>query len=376
MLCATVRADRLGPMNATDDAPLSGADGQLLLPAPTTPDPATAPGLRWAVISPGHIGDQFTATAHRATASRVVSVVSRSQERAEAFAEKHGIERAFSAVEDMLAAGGIDAVYVASPHAQHHDLARPVLDAGVPVLVEKAFTLDGAQARDLIDLARERGVFLMEAMWARFLPHYDVLRQVLASGLLGDVVEVVAEHSQHFPLDPAHRMYAPELGGGALLDLGVYPVSFAQMVLGDLDDLAVRGELTSTGVDATVELLARGSRGEGPSRGRARLGSSLLTRMPNEAVVAGTAGTARLTGPFFAPADLTVSLVDGREARFDYPGDRGDGMAYEIAESARRITAGDLESPLMSWADTLSVMDTMDAVRAELGVVYPGEAVR
>ncbi|MGY5765554.1 Gfo/Idh/MocA family protein [Brachybacterium sp. DNPG3] len=363
-------------MNASDDAPLPGDDGQLLLPTPATPDPATAPGLRWAVISPGHIAGQFTATAHRATASRVVSVVSRSQERAEAFAAEHGIERAFASVPEMLAAGGIDAVYIASPHAQHHELTRPVLEAGIPALVEKAFTLNGEQARDLIGLAGEKGVFLMEAMWARFLPHYDVLRQVLASGILGDVVEVVAEHSQHFPADPSHRMYAPALGGGALLDLGVYPISFAQMVLGDLDDLAVRGERTSTGVDATVQLLARGSRGDGAARGRARLGSSLLTRMPNAALVAGTEGTARLDGTFFAPTDLTVSLFDGREARFAYPGERGDGMAYEIAEAARRITAGDLESPLMSWADTLSVMDTMDAVRGELGVVYPGERTR
>src|SRR5690606_4869394 len=122
----------------------------------------------------------------------------------------------------------------------------PVLEAGVPVLVEKAFTVNAQQARELLDLARERGAFAMEAMWARFLPQYDVLRQIVAGGLLGEIVEVAADHGQSFPLDPTHRMYAPELGGGALLDLGVYPVSFAQMVLGDLADLAIRGDLAET----------------------------------------------------------------------------------------------------------------------------------
>ncbi|UVY85238.1 Gfo/Idh/MocA family oxidoreductase [Brachybacterium sp. NBEC-018] len=342
----------------------------LVLPAPRTPEPAAAPGLRWGVVSPGHIGTQFTETAHRATASRVVSVVSRSAERARAFAVEHGADGAFTSVEEMLAAGGIDAVYVASPHAQHAELARPVLEAGIPVVVEKAFTLNAGQAAGLLDLARERGVFAMEAMWARFLPHYDVLNQVLESGLLGEIIEVAADHGQSMPTDPSHRMNDPELGGGALLDLGVYPVSFAQMVLGDLTDLAVRGDLTPTGVDASVGILARGE------RGRARLGTTLRARTPTEAVISGTAGQARLAGAFFAPTTLTVTLLDGRRASFEAPGIGGDGMAYEIAEAARRITAGDLESPLMSWADTLSVMNTLDAVRAELGVVYPGEAAR
>ncbi|MGP9538516.1 Gfo/Idh/MocA family protein [Brachybacterium sp. AOP43-C2-M15] len=355
-------------MTETDEPRSTEATPSLTLPATTVPEPATAPGLRWGVISPGHIADQFTATAHRATASRVVSVVSRSAERAEAFAATHGIEQAFDSVADMLAAGGLDAVYIASPHAQHHALTRPVLEAGLPVLVEKAFTLNTVQARDLLDLARDHGVFAMEAMWARFLPQYDVLRQVLASGILGDVIEVAADHGQTFPADPSHRMYAPELGGGALLDLGVYPVSFAQMVLGDLTDLAVRGSLTSTAVDAYVGLLAEGADG-----GRARLSSTLLARTPTEAVVSGTAGSARLSGAFFAPGTLTVTLHDGRSASVDHPGAPGDGMAYEIAEAARRISAGELESPLMSWADTLSVMSTMDAVRSHLGVVYPGE---
>ena len=355
-------------MSETDDHAGDAAAPALRLPATTVPDPSTAPGLRWGVIAPGNIAASFTAAAHRATDSRVVSVASRSARRAEEFAARFGVEQAFSAVTEMLEAAGLDAVYVASPHTLHHQHARAVLEAGVPVLVEKPFTLNGPQARDLLELARGRGVFAMEAMWTRFLPQHDVLRQVLATGELGEIIEVAADHGQLFAEDPAHRLFAPELGGGALLDLGVYPVSFAQMVLGDLDDLAARAELTSTGVDASMVMVARGAHG-----GLARLSTTLRSRTPTEAVVVGARGTARLSGSFYAPGTLTVTLHDGRTGTFHHPGAREDGMAYEIAETARRITAGQLESPLMSWEDTLSVMDTMDTARAACGIVHPGE---
>lgn len=354
---------------------MTDASSSLALPAPDVPDPRTAPALRWGVVSPGGIAGKFTASVHAGTVSRVVSVCSRSQERAERFAAEHGSEetpiRAFDDLGAMLAAGGLDAVYVASPHAQHHELARPVLEAGIPVLVEKAFALNIRQAQDLLDLARERGVLGVEAMWTRFLPQMDVLAQVISSGMLGEVVTVCADHGQSFPVDPSHRLYAPELGGGALLDLGVYPISFAQAILGDLSDLAIRGTLTSTGVDAELALVGRGARG-----GRAVLTSTLRSRTPTEAWVAGTEGCARLSGPFYAPGTLTVELADGRTATFEHPGDGELGMAYEAAEVARCLAAGLTESPRMTWDDTLSVMATMDAVRAELGVVYPGESDR
>lgn len=339
-----------------------------MLPPSQVPDPREAPALRWGVVSPGHIATQFTQTLHRASASSVVAVTSRSLDRAQAFAQANGVDAAYDDLGAMLAAGGLDAVYIASPMAQHHAMARQVLEAGVPVLLEKAFTLNAAQAEDLVSLARERGVFLMEAMWARFLPQYDVLRQVLAAGTLGEVVLVQADHGQNFPEDPAHRLHAPELGGGALLDLGVYPISFAQMVLGDLEDLRTLGEQTSLGVDATAAMVARGVRG-----GHASLSTTLRARTPIEAIVSGTLGRARLTGAFFAPGELSIELDDGRWGVFRHPADRADGMVYEAAEAARCIGAGLLESPVMPWQDTVSVLRTMDRARAALGVVYPGE---
>ncbi|MFC0675608.1 Gfo/Idh/MocA family protein [Brachybacterium hainanense] len=348
----------------------SRADESVLeLPPSQVPDPASAPPLRWGVVSPGHIADQFTATVHRATASRVVAVTSRSAQRAQDFARKHGIDAAYDDLGAMLAAGGLDAVYIASPMAQHHAMARQALEADVPVLLEKAFTLNAAEAEDLVGLARERGLFLMEALWARFLPQFDVLRQVLASGIIGDVVMVQADHGQAFPEDPSHRLHAPELGGGALLDLGVYPVSFAQLVLGDLQDLAAIGEQTSLGVDASVAMVARGARG-----GYATLSTTLRGLTPIEASVTGTLGRVRLSSAFFAPGELRVELRDGRCARFSHPGVPGDGLVFEAAEAARCIAAGLRESPLMTWADTISVMRSLDQARAALGVVFPGEA--
>jgi predicted dehydrogenase len=325
------------------------------------------------VVSPGHIGTQFIQTVHAATASRVVAVASRSAERAARCAQENGIEASFDAVPALLEAGGFDAVYIASPHAQHHDLARPVLEAGYPVLVEKAFTLNAAQARDLLQLAHTEGLFVMEAMWARFLPQYDVLRQVLDAGLLGELVSLRATHSQHFDPDPSHRMFAPELGGGALLDLGVYPVSFAQMVLGHLQDLKVSGTLTDTGVDASAAVVATSTRHPGA---RALLETTLRGRGLNDAVIVGTEGRAHLRETFFAPSTLVVEMHDGRSAEFTHPASQVApewGLAYEAAEAARRITAGDLESPVMSWDDTMAVMTTLDTVRDRLGVVYPGE---
>ena len=356
------------------DTPSPATADALTLPASTVPDPRTAPALRWGVVSPGGIARTFTRALHGGTASRVVAVCSRSLDRAEAFAAEHAdAEHPITAYEDlgaMLAAGGLDAVYIASPHAQHHALTRPVLEAQVPVLVEKAFTLDAAQAQDLLDLAAQRGVLCAEAMWTRFLPQMDVLRRTIDAGLIGDVVALSADHGQAFPLDPAHRLYAPELGGGALLDLGVYPISFAQAVLGDLSDLAVQGSLTDTGVDAELAVIASGARG-----GRAVLHSTLSSRTPTQAWIGGTEGSITLDGAFYRPTTLTVRRLDGASASFTHPGDPELAMAYEAAEVARCVADGLREAPSMPWAATLSVMRTMDAIRAELGVVYPGEGL-
>lgn len=368
---------------------------ELALPTTTVPDPMTAPGLRWGVISPGGIASNYVRTMHAATKSRLVAVCSRSLERAEDFALRFATDgtraRAYDSVKEFLANPDIDAVYVASPHAQHAQYAKPVIEAGTPVVVEKAFTLNSRDALELLTLARERGVFVMEAMWSRFLPHYDVIRQAVEQGLIGEVTSIIADHGQFFPFDAEHRLFNPELGGGALLDLGVYPVSFAHWLSGSLDDLTAVGTLTSTGVDDTWAAVGRGT---GSVAGRENTGpavslhSTLSAKTPTTATVVGRAGRIDVRGDFYQPSDFTLVRFPqergGEMTRlefsydtslpFEMPGNpRELGMAFEIAEAARRISAGELESPNMTWRDTLEVMETMDEIRRQLGVVYPSE---
>jgi predicted dehydrogenase len=184
--------------------------------------------VRWGIIGTGGIARAFAADLALTDSGTVVAVGSRSL----ATAERFGAGRPHGSYEALVNDPEVDAVYVATPHPMHHAAARLALEAGKPALVEKAFTMNAAEARDLVALARERGVFLMEAMWTRFLPHMAEIRRLLADGALGELVTVTADHGQWFAQDPAFRLFAPELGGGALLDLGVYPVSFASMVLG------------------------------------------------------------------------------------------------------------------------------------------------
>ncbi|WP_058234594.1 Gfo/Idh/MocA family protein [Devriesea agamarum] len=341
---------------------------QLCLPPSRVPDPLTAPGVSWGVIAPGNIAAQFTDTVHRASQSRVVAVAGRNEGRAQVFAAEHGVQRAHASVSDLLADDRVEIVYIASPHAQHYELARQALSSGKPVLVEKPFTLNAHQARALQNLARQQGLFLMEAMWMRFLPQFDVLRQILADGLIGDVVTVLADHGQMFPPDPSHRLYAPELGGGALLDLGVYPVSFAQMVLGQLSVITSVSSPAMTGVDAQSSIIACG-----PHNAHALLSTTLSSVTPTRASVSGTLGRVDVAAPFYTPGSLSVALHSGRTAEFSHPGSLRDGMVFEAAEAARCLRHGLLESSVMSWADTVQVMEAMDAVRARAGILYPGE---
>jgi predicted dehydrogenase len=201
--------------------------------------------LRWGIIGTGGIARAFAADLELTGSGTVAAVGSRSLEKARAF----GFGRAHGSYEALVADPDVDVVYVATPHPMHHANARLALEAGKPVLVEKAFTMNADEAKDLVSLARERELFLMEAMWTRFLPHMAEIRRLIADGALGEIVTVLADHGQWFPQDPAFRLFAPELGGGALLDLGVYPVSFASMVLGTPERIVTLSTPAFTGVD-------------------------------------------------------------------------------------------------------------------------------
>lgn len=338
------------------------------LPTSRVPDPATAPPLRWGVLAPGRIAGSFVRALAEHTSQRVVAVGSRSADRAAAFAREHGIDRPYGGYSQLVEDPEVDAVYVASPHSEHRAHALQAIAAGKHVLVEKAFTRNAAETAEVMSAARAAGVLAMEAMWTRFLPQTDVIRQLLASGALGEVTTVLADHGQHFRFDPTSLSFDPALAGGALLDLGVYPVSFASLVLGRPELIHAVGDLTATGVDAQVSIVLTAG------RVHAALSTTLLARTPTTASISGSAGRVELSGPFYAPGTLTFTPLDGQPQVAGPGAIRGSGgLAFEAAELARCAVEGRMESELLPLAETLTVMQTMDEVRRQVGVVFPGE---
>jgi predicted dehydrogenase len=319
---------------------------------------ADAP-LRWGILGTGGIADTF-ATDLALTGSGVVAAVgSRSQESADRFAAKHRVERAHPSYESLVADPEIDVVYVATPHPMHRDNAILALEAGKPVLVEKPFTMNAAEAREVVEVARDRQLFAMEAMWTRFLPHIAVIRDWLSQGALGEIVTVSADHGQWFAEDPEFRLFAPALGGGALLDLGIYPVSFASMVLGTPDRIVSIGDPAFTGVDAQISMLFGYERGA-----QAVLTCTLRAKSPTTASIVGTEARIEIDGDFYAPA--TVRLIPRvGEPTLVSSEHQGRGLRHQADEVARRLAANELESPLMSLDESVSIMETMDSVLAQ-----------
>ncbi|MFH8342581.1 Gfo/Idh/MocA family protein [Streptomyces sp. AM6-12] len=338
------------------------------LTAPRTPSPRDAPVLRWGVIAPGGIAASFVEALRTHTGQRVVAVGSRDADRARAFAGRFGIPAAYGSYAEVLDDAQVDIVYIASPHSEHHAHALMAIQAGKHVLVEKAFTRNAVEAEQLTTAARRQGVFCMEAMWTRFLPHMDVVRQVLDLGLLGDVLTVTADHGQFMNPRTAYRLFAPELAGGALLDLGVYPVSFAWMVLGPFASITAVGDTTDTGVDAQASIVVTNDAGA-----HGLLNTTLHARTPTTASVSGTRARLEIEGDFYAPATVRLVNRSNEPLGCHVPVLREGGLCYEAAEAARCVAAGRLESDLMPLEETLRVMRALDRIRADLGVSFPSE---
>ena len=331
-----------------------------------TEDPRTAPSIRWGILGAGNIAGTFASAVTQHTRAQLVAVGSRNRDRAERFATAHHIPTTHASYRDLVEDPQVDAVYIATPHSEHRDQALLAISAGKHLLVEKSFTRNAAEAEQVFAAARAAGVFVMEAMWTRFLPHVAALHQVIDAGEIGEIVNISADHGQYFPLDPTSRLYDPALAGGALLDLGVYPVSFAHDFLGTPDAVHAVGALTSTGVDGQISMIL----GYG-DQAQATLSTTLWAKTPTTAAISGTEGHITVAGSFYGPTSFHVQRRDGRVWEFDHPGAKG--LQYEAAEVARRIAAGETQSPQMSWDGTLAVLRTMDEVRRQIGVAYPGE---
>ncbi|MFV0407521.1 MAG: Gfo/Idh/MocA family protein [Propioniciclava sp.] len=343
----------------------------LSLPMPRTPDPASAPPVRWGILATGWIASAMAQAMLAHTRQQIVACASRSADRSAAFAERFHVPTAYNSYEALVADPRVEAVYVASPHSEHYVHAKLALTAGKHVLVEKAFTQNAAQARELAELAQLHGVVLMEAMWTRFLPRHDIVRQLLAAGALGELETVVADHGQYMEFDPAGRMYNPDLAGGALLDLGIYPISFARFVLGAPGSVQAQGTLTSTGVDRQASVILDGFP---QSSAHAVLTTTLAAKTPTTAVISGSQARIELDGDFYGPGPVRLVSRDGSSATSaPEPIRRHYGLCYEAAHFASLIREGQTESPLLPRAETVAIMETLDKIRAHIGVRYPGE---
>ncbi|MEN2742465.1 Gfo/Idh/MocA family oxidoreductase [Microbacterium sp. X-17] len=337
----------------------------------TLPDPelflpnSGEPVLRWGVLAPGGIAAAFAGALRANTAQRLHAVGSRTLARAEAFAARHGAANAYGSYEQLVADPEVDVVYVAAPQSEHLALGLLAIGAGKHVLIEKPMATNARDALRLVAAATEAGVFLMEAMWTRYLPQTSVIRQLLADGVLGAVRAVTADHGQAIPFDPQSRLYRKDLGGGALLDLGIYPIQLDSMVLGAPTAVTAHGRMTETGVDATSTLVLA----HGPDA-QSTLTTTLEYRTPTVGVISGDEAFIQLDGPFHVPNGFTLSGNGwgGPRVSWSDPTFVGlfNGLSWEANALARFVGEGRRESPIHTLEETVSILETIDEAMRQL----------
>jgi len=318
--------------------------------------------VRWAVLGPGRIAERVAGDFEHVADGELVAVGSRSSERAADFAQQFGIPRSYGSYAELLADDGVDAVYVATPHSWHAEHGRMVLEAGKALLMEKSFTATLAGAESVVAVARERGVFAMEAMWTRFQPAIVRMRELIADGAIGEVRGVEADLGTARDVDPEDRMFSLELGGGTILDLGVYVVSLAQMVLGDPIQVTVTGSLCSTGVDRESSYLL------GYGDGRAAILRASFYSTPGMARILGTRGWIDVPPRFHHPDRIVLHQPLGEEYEEILAPPPSAGYSLEIDEVNRCLAAGLTESPVMPLADTLAVQTVLQQAADQIGV--------
>jgi predicted dehydrogenase len=326
-----------------------------------------AGAVKWGILATGWIADLFVKDLQMHGHS-VTAVGSRSQAGADAFAKRFNIPTGHGSYEALCADPNIDAIYVATPHPMHADNAKLAIAHGKHLLIEKPFTINAREAREIVDLAASKNLVILEAMWTRFLPHMVRIREILESGVLGEIRSVVADHIQDLPDDPAHRLNAIELGGGALLDLGIYPISFTFDVLGAPRSIQASARLKETGADGTVATIFTYESGA-----IAQTLSASDTAGRNIATIHGTEGRIEIDKVWYSPTtfrryDGTNQVVETYVTEIT-----GRGMQFQAAELERLVAGGKTAGTILPPEETVAIMAVLDAIREQIGVRYPGE---
>lgn len=323
--------------------------------------------LRWGILATGGIAHAFTNDL-KLNGFTVQAVGSRSQAAADAFAAEFDIPNAHASYEALVADPEVDVVYVSTPHPLHAANARLVLEAGKHVLVEKPFTVNAREAQEIADLAAGRGLLALEAMWTRYLPHMVRIRELIADGALGEVRTLIADHTQKLSDDPLHRINALELGGGALLDLGIYPVSFSWDLFGAPLTIQSTATFKGTGADAQIANLFAYDGGRVAS-----MLSASDTLGPNTAAVIGTLARIEIDRVWYTPTTFRVVAADGTIVEEFRSEVTGRGMHFQAEAVERLVAGGDLRGDLLTIDETVAIMGTLDTIREQIGLRYPGE---
>lgn len=322
--------------------------------------------FNWGILGPGGIARAFAQDLNFIPGHTIAAVGSRSLANAQKFSSNFG-GTAYGSYEELVADPAIDAIYVATPHPAHHDNVILALNAGKPVLCEKPFAVNAKEAQAMVDAASRNSVALMEAMWARFLPHYAKVREIVDSGVLGPILSIHADHGQRLADQGIARLIDPALAGGALLDLGIYPVSFAHMILGNPAHITSHAVMTDKGVDAQTSMIFSYDNGA-----QATLTTTMIEQTPCRAVVAGLNGWLEIDRTFYNPAAMRVVLND--ESVTEYPNTyTGHGLREQAETFKQLVRSGKLESEILTWVDTVDIMKTLDTVREQIGLKYPFE---
>ena len=322
--------------------------------------------FKWGILGPGGIAKAFAEDLKLLQGHSIAAVGSRSLSNAQSFCDTYG-GTAYGSYEDLVADSQVDAIYVATPHPAHKDNVILALNAGKPVLCEKPFSVNAIDAQQMVDAATKNNVALMEAMWARFLPHYAKVREIVASGVLGPILTIHADHGQRLADRNIPRLVEPELAGGALLDLGIYPVSFAHMILGNPTSVTSSAVLTEKGVDAQTSMIFDYADGA-----QAVLNTTMIEQTPCRAVVAGLNGWLEIDRTFYNPASMRVVLNDGTIT--EYPNTyQGHGLREQADVFKQLVLSGAKQSEILNWKDTVDIMKTLDTVRAQIDLKYPFE---
>jgi predicted dehydrogenase len=321
--------------------------------------------FKWGILATGNISSSMAHALQSVEEAALVAVASRTLEKADAFGETWSIPSRYGSYQALVKDPEVEIVYIGTPHSHHYDNMLLCLENGKHVLCEKAFTINASQARECIQIAQEKQLFLMEAMWMRTFPAILAVRQLIQAGAIGEVRLIQADFFYQFPFDPQHRLYKVDLGGGALLDLGIYPLSLTHFLLGKPELVSGEALIGKTGVDVMDSIILQYEQGA-----MAQLACGMLVQKPAEAMIVGSEGWIRIPDRFISPDQFTIYRQGGKAEVKHFPY-QGNGYVHEVEEVHRCLREGALESPLIPAQETLSMMEVMDELRASWGVYYP-----